>query len=665
MTNYNNIPEELKELRQWVGFSIFERENGKRGKMPINPRTNRPAAANKPETWGTFDQAYNAIGEPATYSVNGVTHRGTIDGIGIEFDQNIFGLDLDGHVIGGELTPEAKDIIKTMNSYTELSPSGTGVHILAYGALPPGSRRNDRIGLEMYDSGRFFTVTGNALINENKIMQRTKEAAEVHEKYMKPQGEGRGTSSEPQKSSLSNVEILARMFGSKNGKELERLYNGDMGAYDDDHSAADFALIGHLAYWTNGDAAKMDDLFRDSGLMREKWDRAQSGSTYGNITIDRVLKNFSPYNDTKPITKINGVEIGKKQPSERFSKSGEDLPADNKESELAPIESAHDYFKNSFKLDNDKFKNARERKTGFKNLDEHGNLYPGLYVIGALSSLGKTTFTHQLADQLAEQGETVLFFSLEQSMFEIGTKSIAREAFKLSPSNRSELASAIEIRSGKRSKTINTAYKNYMKFNANVYIQECNFETTFDSIKETVEEFIKEKGISPVVIVDYLQIIPSIEPRLSDKEKADRHVRGFKVLQRNHDLTVFLISSVNRANYLTPISFESFKESGGIEYTADVIWGLQYHCLNDPLFTTDGKSNTTAKRREAINKAKRQVPRQIQLVCLKNRFGQDFSINFDYYAQYDYFEPLRVFKRIQSEDGEAATQDDSSTLKLI
>ena len=655
MTNYNNIPEELKELRQWVAYKLVPRRNGKMGKVPKNPFTGENAKSNDPDTWGTFDSAVTAVD---LYD---------LDGVGIQLGNGLHGIDLDGVVTDTGYTPEATDIIKTMNSNTELSPSGTGVHILAYGPLPKSGKTKltKTTEIEMYDSGRFFTVTGNALINENKIMQRTKEAAEVHEKYMKPQGEGRGTSSEPQKSSLSNVEILARMFGSKNGKKAERLYNGDMSDYDNDHSAADFALIGFLTYATNGDAAKMDALFRGSELMREKWDRAQSGSTYGAITIDRALRGYTPYRDTKPITKINGVEIGKKQPSERFSKSGEDLPADNKENELAPIESAHDYFKNSFKLDNDKFKNAKERKTGFKNLDEHGNLYPGLYVIGALSSLGKTTFTHQLADQLAEQGETVLFFSLEQSMFEIGTKSIAREAFKLSPSNRSELASAIEIRSGKRSDTINTAYKNYMKYNANVYIQECNFETTFDSIKETVEAFIKEKGISPVVIVDYLQIIPSIEPRLSDKEKADRHVRGFKVLQRNHDLTVFLISSVNRANYLTPISFESFKESGGIEYTADVIWGLQYHCLNDPLFTDDHKNNTTAKRREAIKKAKRQVPRQIQLVCLKNRFGQDFSINFDYYAQYDFFEPLRVFKRIQSEDGEAATQDDSSTLKLI
>ena len=120
------------------------------------------------------------------------------------------------------------------------------------------------------------------------------------------------------------------------------------------------------------------------------------------------------------------------------------------------------------------------------------------------------------------------------------------------------------------------------------------------------------------------------------KETVDNTVTELKRISREHDLTVFIISSVNRANYLTPIDFESLKESGGIEYTADVIWGLQLQCLNDPLF--DDPQKKIKEKRQKIRQEKARDPRQIELLCLKNRYGiANFSCGFDYYPAHDLF----------------------------
>ncbi|MBQ8134620.1 MAG: hypothetical protein IJ192_09500, partial [Clostridia bacterium] len=102
-------------------------------------------------------------------------------------------------------------------------------------------------------------------------------------------------------------------------------------------------------------------------------------------------------------------------------------------------------------------------------------------------------------------------------------------------------------------------------------------------------------------------------------------------------LALIVISSLNRQNYLTQIDYESFKESGGIEYTADVVWGLQLQVLHDEIFDSQAKIN---EKRQKVRDAKAANPRKIELVCLKNRFGiSSYSCAFDYFPQFDLFKP--------------------------
>lgn len=303
-----------------------------------------------------------------------------------------------------------------------------------------------------------------------------------------------------------------------------------------------------------------------------------------------------------------------------------------------------DYLDNIFTKDIAQLKNYKEVKTGFSNLDNKiGSLYPGLYAIGAISSLGKTTFTHQIADQIAAAGHDVLFFSLEQSRFELASKSIARLTAQ---ANIQTASNALSIRKGDifgtgsdKEKAVLKAYQDYKRaVGDKISIIEGNFDTNIDTIKRTVENYIKNNGVKPIVIVDYLQVIQS-DPaqKVTTREAIDIIVTELKRLSRDKDIVVIVISSLNRNNYLSPIDFESFKESGGIEYTSDVVWGLQLQAMNNDIFN---KEKGLKEKRELVRTAKAENPRKIEFVCLKNRYGRSsFKIGFIYYPEFDYFKP--------------------------
>ena len=290
------------------------------------------------------------------------------------------------------------------------------------------------------------------------------------------------------------------------------------------------------------------------------------------------------------------------------------------------------YLMEALKTDLKRFQRYKDRKTGFSNLDEETSLYPGLYVLGAISSLGKTTFAHQMADQLSAKGNRVLYFSLEQNQLEIASKGLSRLMAK---SDVSKAVSAIQIRRGYWSNELEEAIEKYKEIGRNEEVIECDFDTTITDIVEYVEKYIETEKESPVVFIDYLQVIRP-EGTRPLRESIDANVKALKKLQSENDIVVIVISSLNRLNYMSSVDFESFKESGGIEYTADVVWGLQLKEI-----TKNGFENKSINdKREAIRRAKLANPREIELVCLKNRYGQSsYKCGFKYYAKYDLFVP--------------------------
>ena len=608
-----------------------------KNKQPINPHNGRPAKSNDLQTWGTYQEAVEA------------RRRYNLDGIGIQFgldasaNLGLSGIDLD-HVLrdDGTLEPFADEIVKSMNSYTEISPSGTGLHILCYTNLDNIGNKTkvDSCALEMYNHGRYFTYTGNIFGPYSKVEERTEKYREIHAKYFPETASKIHKNSyyydnndndfdlfcfqEPQiketKVEFREQEILVKMFDSKNGDKIKKLYNGDISGYPS-HSEADLALLTHLLFWTQKDVHKALSLFEKSGLMRDKWNKSE----YRKRTIETALQNltnvhepnYSPHNVFNP----DVVDTSGKLPLAETS--GEDI--------------TH-YLDNSLEKDATRFAKYKDRKTGFSNIDNKTNLYPGLYVLGAISSLGKTTFACQLADQLAKAGEHVLYFSLEQSKFELVTKGLSRLTAK---SNKLTAVTAMQIREGVRTLAVLKAIEEYKNFGQHNIIYQCGFDTTVRTIIDCVNDYIKSNDVQPIVIVDYLQIIRPMDSRRNVKDVVDDHLRAFKKLQIDNDLVVLLISSLNRQNYLTPLSFESFKESGSIEYTADIMWGLQLNVMNDEIFEQD---KGTKGKRDIVLKAKSALPREIELVCLKNRPGKTtYNCNFNYYAQFDYFEAVNDF----------------------
>ena len=284
--------------------------------------------------------------------------------------------------------------------------------------------------------------------------------------------------------------------------------------------------------------------------------------------------------------------------------------------------------------------------TGFRNLDKIQPFYPGLYFIGAESSLGKTTF----ALQLAERGASVMYFSLEQSRFELFSKSIVRGFYQryradcLASGKASSYPTptAIGIRTGNSCATPETlaeqvnAYRS--KVDYRMMIIDGDFAVTVEDIAECIEIMVKV-GIRPVVFVDYLQIISPtlVNDRQPDTKTAIDHiVHALKTIQVKYDLTMVVVSSLNRTNYNTSISFEAFKETGAIEYTADVVWGLQLSVLRNP----DYRKEKDPEKKDMREKAYAASPRSVDLLCLKNRFGvKNFLVDFDYYPAHDVFYP--------------------------
>jgi replicative DNA helicase len=249
-----------------------------------------------------------------------------------------------------------------------------------------------------------------------------------------------------------------------------------------------------------------------------------------------------------------------------------------------------------------------------------------------------------MADQTAEVGEEVLFFSLEQSRLEMVSKSLSRLTAKM---NQSIAVTSLKIRSGYVDDAVLDAIEVYReKIGERMSIIEGNFSCTVSFIGQYVRRYIDRTGVKPVVIVDYLQILQADEgKRQTTKELIDSNVTELKRISRNCDVPVFVISSLNRSNYLSPVDFESFKESGGIEYTCDVLWGLQLQVINDDLFN---KENKLKEKRELIRKSKSEVPRKIELICLKNRYGiSSYRVGFNYFPQYDLFQPIEPLEPLQ------------------
>ena len=265
------IPQEIMDNLSWCGWK-YEIRGDKRTKVPYDLKTGKRAESNNPETF-----------RPYCY-VEEQEFTGDYNGFGVRVDNGYCAIDIDKCIKDGEMSDLASDLCNTLNSYTELSPSKSGIRIICKADIPQYDRqryyiKNDKLGLEIYATGasnRFVTITGNTLYNY-PVREATDDILKILDRYMLRKAKT---------TRMTDDELIAKAM--KQDAFVKLFRDGNLSAHNNDHSSADLALCNMLAFWTGKDAARIDELFRRSALYRpEKWNR----DDYRKWTIDKAISD--------------------------------------------------------------------------------------------------------------------------------------------------------------------------------------------------------------------------------------------------------------------------------------------------------------------------------------------------------------------------------------
>lgn len=355
----NNIPYVLRNSKNYVNwrFQFTDNEGNalvKPWKIPINPRTGGRAMPNTSSTWGTFDEACKGA------------DRGDNKGIGIVFDnRGLVCIDLDGCIdANGNISQFASDVVKKLNSYTEISPSGTGLHILAFGKIPENIN-NQSAGIEMYIKDHYVIMTGNRLQGTSLSMAKSIDTQpvleELYNAYKSQLKVGMtkviNAVGAPTRQTATSKEIVDRMKKSKNfdkylkcaqGKppfvwdvntssftdEIDKYFVKESG--EPDKSALDLAFCKGLVFF-RATPAQIDEIYRaqsstnkvegltleDADLARPKWDKLIStgGITYGQYVINGAYAGMSTtWGANGKYNRMNKAKAAKKS---NFNEGGE------------------------------------------------------------------------------------------------------------------------------------------------------------------------------------------------------------------------------------------------------------------------------------------------------------------------------------------------------
>ena len=281
-----SFPQELTALRQWICWRLEPDPKGEKPrKVPYDPKTGRKASSTNPETWATLPEAMRA---QTKYLFTGVgfvfTEAGGIVGVDIDHCRNE----------DGTFTEAAQAILDKYPSYTEISPSGAGLHIFYRGVMPGKGNKNSATGVEMYASARYFTMTGNRLEGTPEAIGDGAQALPwIHENYIaRKQVRKRKAKKAARRVVLTDEQVLEKARAAQNAGDFTTLWEGRWQEKFASQSEADLALCCALAFWTGRDREQMDRLFRQSALFREKWDKVHhaDGATYGEETLEQAVQ---------------------------------------------------------------------------------------------------------------------------------------------------------------------------------------------------------------------------------------------------------------------------------------------------------------------------------------------------------------------------------------
>lgn len=611
-TNTRNLPEDLKRQGLFCLWK-YEQNNGRWTKVPHQPeRPEYGAASTNPQHFTDLQTAVRA--------------GAGFDGLGLGIFGDIAAVDID-HCIdqAGNLSQLARNVIDTLDSYTERSPSGNGIRIVfrAPGikydteqyliknskASEPGENWPDQQGLEIYIAGmtnRYVTITGDT-IRAAGINDRGREILEVVSRYMRKAPKQSAPSPAPLPPSpveVSDEDILAAAYRARNGAQFQALFDGDISGYPS-HSEADQALFNALAFYTGKDQQRMIELFRRSGLYRPG--EKPKYESYLARTADKAIRDCTKtYTPPRQRTSPPPVVID--------TPAAEDTPPEIRQP--ADSVSALDSF-----LEKAQTRAYEPIPTGISDIDRAingGFIRQTLVTLGAAPAAGKTILAQQIFEKIATAGTAdVLFFNLEMSTEQLIARSLSRATG----------ISQLDILQGykwekKWARTITAAAMDYRQRTAphiayNPPDRDGHSGSAYyEDIVQTMEDEAAARPDRPLaVVVDYLQLLRS-KTTSDDVETIKAALKCFKDFAIKYNAVVFLIMAHSRATNESGKAVQGAgRDTSAIEYSGDLQLSLNY------LDIVNGTYRNMDKLKEAAEHDPKIYDRRA-LVVTKNRFGK-------------------------------------------
>lgn len=630
--NVDRIPESLKRSGLFCLWKYEQRPGAdKPTKVPYQP--NSPTTRAESNNPATFSDLQTAL-----------THLGDFDGLGIGIFDGIGGIDIDNCITKDGLSEMAIDVIRTMDSYTEKSPSGHGIRIFFNASdFVYDSKvyyiKNDKLGIEVYLPGmtrRYLTITGDTAPDAKGLQPRADALQTVLDRYMKRPTANQGEHARPaQPLTLTDEDLIARATRARNGDTFTALWNGQ---YTTSHSEADLSLCNLLAYWTQRDPEAMDRLFRRSGLMRDKWDEKRGVQTYGAMTITKAIEGCTNIYDPhrapeKPIEAPCAVDVENPEPApapaQNGTQSATERPADTQEPTTRPAPVSVELFDQFLnKVQTNAYKPIKTGMPAFDNLLRGGIPAQSLVILTAAPGTGKTTLAQQIFETAAAQGTDVIFLNLEMSREQLLARSLSRMVHQDGGN-----ISASDIMRGyawtdAQKRFISTAAARYREriaphMNYNPGTGGTTLTAILDTLTKAATKARQEERPAPIAVLDYLHLVTA-EGREDQSETIKRTIAALKRWAIEYNTYILAISATSRAKSDTQIALDAGRDTSAIEYTADIQLSLNYRAVHE------GKAKPSNP--DDMERLYKERPRQMIVQVLKNRMsepGGKLYLDFD------------------------------------
>lgn len=499
----DSVPAELKTIKQWVLWK-YVWKNDQWAKIPF-ATNGSTAATNNPHTWSTFESVL------ITYE-QGMSHY---DGIGFVFtkETDFVGVDLDNCLkYETELTPFAARVIEKLQTYTEVSPSGTGIHLIGKAneieALKTKFKDNE---IEIYRTGRYFTFTGWSLIPQLPVRDIHADLTEIVNAVRPPE---RKTETKHAETPL-NLNNETRLKMALKNERTKRWFDGDTSDFGGDDSRADLALTRSLAFFSDGNRDILDWMFRQSKLMRPKWDERRGNDTYGNITMQKVLATQEHY--------ASFVNL-KKEPSNFDSRKARRL-------------SVNDMW--DLVMDYRQSGEAQGVKCGWENLSRlYRPAKRQVTVVTGLPGSGKSTLLDVYCYQLAKlHGWKFTFASFETLPLERHILNFAQIA-TMKPSFTFVQNHASDAEMEEAREFLNEHF---------FFLKPADEDFTMDAILQYVADDIKERQIDGFVLDTFTELDEQQERGETETQLIKRVLKKQQRFTRQNDIHSWIVAHPSKS----------------------------------------------------------------------------------------------------------------------